>query len=97
VPTAREVRFEADELSEQDNLHVRELEPERLRKVLARLMEAQQEALEVTAQALEPGVESLDEGEQAEASTRLEAALEDVLAILEAAQEDVRALLESDA
>lgn len=74
---------------------MRESERERGQYVIARLLEAQQEALEVTAQALEPGVEGLDEGEQAEASLRLEAALEDVLAILEAAREDVQAHLES--
>ena len=72
-----------------------ELDPNRLRKVVVRLTEAQQEALAVTRRALEPGVEGLeDEVEQMEASGRLEAALEDVLAILEGAQDDVRALLE---
>ena len=74
-----------------------ELEPDRLREVVARLMEAQQEALDTTLQALEPDVRSLGEEEQEEASRRLEAALEDVMAILEGAQEDARALLGDDA
>ena len=54
-------------------------------------------ALDTALQALEPDVRSLGEEEQEEASRRLEAALEDVMAILAGAQEDARALLGDDA
>jgi hypothetical protein len=62
-------------------------ESERLRRALARLMEAQDEALEATDRALEFGGES--EG-------RLEGTLEDVRDILVGASDDVREILGED-
>ena len=67
-------------------------EPGRLRRVVDRLMAAQQEALEVTGRALD--VEGWDE--QPEANQRLEAALVDVRDILEGAMEDARDILEGE-
>ncbi len=76
-------------------------ELERLRRAVTRLAEAQQEALEVTDQALEVGrpveIGGADlEGDtrHLEESERLEAALEDVRAILDSASVDVQAMLE---
>jgi hypothetical protein len=60
-------------------------ETQRLRRALARLMEAQDEALEATDRALELGGEN-DE--------RLEETLEDVRDILVGASDDVREILE---
>jgi hypothetical protein len=62
-------------------------EAQHLRRALARLMEAQDEALEVTDRALELGSESQE---------RLEGALEDVRDILVGASDDVREILEED-
>jgi hypothetical protein len=64
----------------------------RLRRAVDRLMDAQQEALEVTGRALD--VEGWDE--QTEANQRLEAALVDVRDILEGALEDARDLLKGE-
>lgn len=69
-------------------------ERERLQQALELLIEAQREALEVVGQALEPDIGGLDEDERLEASERLEAALEDVGAILDGAQDDLRGILE---
>jgi hypothetical protein len=73
---------------------VRELE--RLRRAVARLMDAQQEALDTLNRALEPSGEDFgDETAQLqEESEHLEAALEDVQAVLAGASEDVRAILD---
>jgi Na+/phosphate symporter len=64
----------------------------RLRRAVDRLMDAQQEAIEVTGRALD--VEGWDE--QPEANQRLEAALVDVRDILEGAMEDARDILEGE-
>jgi hypothetical protein len=69
------------------------MEQERLKQALDRLIDAQREALDVIAEGLEPDVKGLEEDEQLLASGRLEAALEEVTAILEGAQEDVRGIL----
>jgi len=76
-------------------------ELERLRRVVTRLAEAQQEALEVTDQALEVGrldeigrADLDDDTQHLQESERLEAALEDVRAILDSASVDVQAMLE---
>ena len=70
-------------------------ESERLRRVVERLMDAQQEALDVTGRALGAEGEGRDEDERPGANERLEAALVDVLDILEGAMEDARGILES--
>ena len=62
-------------------------ETQRLRRALARLMEAQEEALEATGRALELG------GENEE---RLEGTLEDVRDILVGASDDIREMLEGE-
>ena len=76
-------------------------ELERLWRAVTRLAEAQQEALEVTDQALEVGrpveiggADLEDDTQHLEESERLEAALEDVRAILDSASVDVQAMLE---
>lgn len=77
---------------------MREQELERLRRAVARLVEAQQEALDATDRALEPGRVGLEEEAQLlEAAERLEAALVDVRDILDGASDDVREILESGA
>ena len=68
-------------------------ESERLRRAVERLMDAQQEALEVTGRTLDAGAEDLDESERPGTSERLEAALVDVRDILEGALEDTRDIL----
>ncbi len=68
----------------------------RLRRAVDRLMDAQQEALEVTGRALDIEAEGWDEDEQPEANQRLEAALVDVRDILEGALEDARDILEGE-
>jgi hypothetical protein len=71
-------------------------EQERLRRTVARLMESQQEALEVCSGALGPPAEDFRE-EEARAlreEERMRAALEDVMAILFGASGDVRGDLE---
>jgi hypothetical protein len=70
-------------------------ESERLRRAVERLMDAQQEALEVIGRALDAGGEGWDEDEQPGASERLETALVDVRDILEGAVEDARDILEN--
>jgi adenylosuccinate synthase len=74
---------------------VSEKEAERWRRAVARLMDAQQEALDTAEWALELRVE--DEDEDADdwlsPNERLEAALRDVRAILSGASEDVRHIL----
>jgi hypothetical protein len=70
-------------------------EQERLRQSVARLMEAQQEALEVCGEALGPRQEEFEE-EEAQAvreEVRMRAALEDVMDILVGASEDVRGVI----
>ena len=69
------------------------VEQERLKQALDRLIDAQREALDVIAERSEPDVGGLEEDEQALAGVHLEAALEEVRAILEGAQEDVRGIL----
>ena len=78
-------------------------ELERLRRAVTRLAEAQQEALEVTDQALEVGrafeageAGLEDDAQLLEESQHLEAALEDVRAILDSALVDVQAILGGD-
>jgi hypothetical protein len=74
-----------------------EQEPERLRQVVNRLADANQEALETIDRMLEhEGEPSLvdDEAETAWAAEHLEATLVDVRDILEGASVDVRGLLE---
>jgi sulfur relay (sulfurtransferase) complex TusBCD TusD component (DsrE family) len=80
---------------------VSEQEPERLRRAVTRLMEAQQEALYVCNEALgsrgvleSGGVDLDDEAQSLEAAEHLGAALEDVLTILDAASEDAQVILE---
>jgi hypothetical protein len=70
-------------------------ESERLRRVVERLMDAQQEALEVTGRALDAEGEGWEEDERPGASERLETALVDVRDILEGAVEDARDILEN--
>ena len=69
------------------------VEQERLKQAVDRLIDAQLEALDVIAERSEPNVEDLEEDEQALVGLHLEAALEEVRAILEGAQEDVRGIL----
>jgi len=76
-------------------------ELERLRRAVNRLMQAQQEALKVTTQALEVGrpletgeADLEDDAELLEESEHLEAALEDVRATLDGALVDVHSILE---
>jgi hypothetical protein len=61
------------------------VEQERLKQALDRLIEAEREALDVIAEGLEPDVGGLEEEEQLLVGRRLEAALEEVGAILEGA------------
>ena len=69
-------------------------ELERLRRAVARLMDAQQEALDATDQAVESGGVGLgDDAQLLEATERLEAVLVDVRDILQGASEDVREIL----
>jgi hypothetical protein len=70
-------------------------ESERLRRVVERLMDAQQEALEVIGRALDAEGEGWEEDERPGASERLETALVDVRDILEGAVEDARDILEN--
>jgi hypothetical protein len=71
-------------------------ERERLRRSVARLVEAQQEALEVCNEALGPRQEDFEdeEGQAFREEGRMRAALEDVTNILVGASEDVRGDLE---
>ena len=66
-------------------------DPERLRRALDRLLDAQQEAIEATSRALGAGAEDLDE--RLGTSERIEATLVDVRDILEGALEDTRDIL----
>lgn len=69
-------------------------ELERLRRVVARLTEAHQEALDVCDGALGPADVDLDDDVRlSEASERLRVALEEVRAILGDAAEDVRSVV----
>jgi hypothetical protein len=70
-------------------------ESERLRRAVERLMDAQQEALEVIGRALDAEGEGWEEDERPGASERLETALVDVRDILEGAVEDARDILEN--
>lgn len=66
----------------------------RLRKVVARLVEAQQEALEATARGLDSGeADPEDDVQLLDANERLEEALLDVRDILEGASDDVQGML----
>ncbi len=72
-------------------------ELERLRRVVDRLMVAQQDALDATDRALGFGGDAPyldDEDVRLRANRQLEVALEDVRDILEGASEDVRNILE---
>ena len=69
------------------------VEQERLKQAVDRLIDAQLETLDLIAERSEPNVEDLKEDEQALVGIHLEAALEEVRAILEGAQEDVRGIL----
>ena len=69
------------------------VEQERLKQAVDRLIDAQLEVLDLIAERSEPNVEDLQEDEQALVGVHLEAALEEVRAILEGAQEDVRDIL----
>ena len=71
------------------------VEQERLKQALDRLIEAEREALDVIAEGLEPDVGGLEEDEQLLVGRRLEAALEEVGAILEGAQVRTRLRRES--
>jgi hypothetical protein len=69
----------------------------RLQRAVARLIEAQQEALDATDQALELGeADPEDDVQLLDASQRLEGVLVDVRAILEGASDDVREILGDD-
>ncbi len=72
-----------------------EQELERLRRVVARLADGQQEALEVTRNALGIGEEWEDDA-RPEDTESLEAALVDVRDILEGASEDARGIMSVD-
>lgn len=66
----------------------------RLRSVVARLIEAQQEALDATTRGLDSGrADPEDNAQLLEANERLEEALVDVRDILEGASDDVRGTL----
>ena len=69
----------------------------RLREAVDRLMDAQQEAIEVTGRALDAGADGWDEDERPATNERLETALVDVRDILEGALEDAREILEGGA
>ena len=69
----------------------------RLREAVDRLMDAQQEAIEVTGRALDAGADGWDEDERPATNERLETALVDVRDILEGALEDARDILEGGA
>ena len=73
-----------------------ERELERLRKVVDRLTDAQQEALDAVVRALEYSGERalVDDAAQPWITERLEATLVDVRDILEGAAADVRGILE---
>jgi hypothetical protein len=67
----------------------------RLRRVVARLIEAQQEALDATDRGLEAGeADPGDDAQMLESNERLEGALVDVRDILEGASDDVGGILE---
>ena len=72
-------------------------ESERLRRTVNRLIDAHQEALEVTSRALDAEAEGWDEDESPRANERLQVALVDVRDILEGAMEDTREILEGGA
>ena len=66
----------------------------RLRRVVARLIEAQQEALDAAARGLDSGeADPEDDAQLLDANERLEEALVDVRDILEGASDDARATL----
>jgi hypothetical protein len=69
----------------------------RLRRVVARLAEAQQEALDATDRGLESGEpDPEDETQLLDANERLKEALVDVRDILEGASDDMREMLEGN-
>ncbi len=70
---------------------------ERLRRTVNRLIDAHQEALEVTSRALDAEAEGWDEDESQGANERLQVALVDMRDILEGAMEDAREILEGGA
>ena len=70
-------------------------DPERLRRAVDRLMEAQWDAIGATGRALD--AEAEDPDERPGTNERLEAALVDVRDILEGALEDARGILEGGA
>ena len=72
-------------------------DPERLRRVVDRLMDAHWDALDATGRALDAEAEAPDEDERSGANERLETALVDVRDILEGAQEDAQDILEGGA
>jgi hypothetical protein len=71
--------------------------PDRLRRAVDRLMDAQGEAIEVTGRALDAEADGWDEDERPATIERLESALVDVRDILEGAMEDTREILEGGA
>ena len=71
--------------------------PERFRRAVDRLMDAQWDALDATGRALDAEAGGLDEDERPGANERLEAVLVDVQDILEGALEDAREILEGGA
>ena len=70
-------------------------DPERLRRAVDRLMEAQWDAIDATGRALDAEAEDPDEWPGA--NERLEAALVDVRDILQGALEDARGILDGGA
>ncbi len=72
-------------------------DPERLRRAVDRLMEAQWDAIDATGRALDAVAEGPDDDERPGTNERLEAALVDVRDILEGALEDARGILEGGA
>ncbi len=72
-------------------------DPERLRRAVDRLMDAQGEAIEVTGRALDAEADGWDDEERPGVNERLEIALVDVRDILEGALEDARDILEGGA
>ena len=74
-----------------------EQETRRLRRAVARLMDAQEEASDAAKRGLEQGMGTFDYEDSTEANTHLEDALIDVLDILEGASADVREILSDDA
>ena len=89
----RQIQEEADQGRGEGLGGVSEQELGRLRRAVARLMDAQEEASDAARRGLELRRGDFDDEEFSEASSRLEELLVDVVDILEGASSDVRAIL----